>query len=222
MAFVLGYLTHVAADQHIHPFVERYAGSFCVSGRNRKKHRTLEVYQFLYKEKYPDKDFFEENFPAWIGIGPPVEEVVEKGVAEETTEIEKKFPTEIYTFEWFRSFIQREFFGTYSSILEENEIEKWIKGFNSIFRAMPNIGPYYGANKNIRDNTEEANEFRKMFYAHQTNYLAKYFELAKRLSERYILIANNFFTSKFISESEKNEFLAKIPDADLTSPLADL
>ena len=37
LAFALGYLTHVAADQHIHPFVEKYAGPYYISGVNRKK-----------------------------------------------------------------------------------------------------------------------------------------------------------------------------------------
>jgi hypothetical protein len=228
LAFTLGYLTHVASDQHIHPFVEKFSGPFYLSGKSRQKHRILEVYQdlFLFKEKYPDNNFFEEDFQSWIDIGPPVKEEEEQvGGAQGSDlmkDLEKKYPTKIYTYEWFRSFIQRAFLETYSLIIDGDEIEKWTKGFASIFKPMENIGPYRDAYKNIMEVSREAEAFREMFYGEETNYLSKCFVPAKQLAEKYILVANKFFSSKYISDIERKQFLSQIHDADLTSPLVDI
>jgi hypothetical protein len=223
-AFGLGYLTHVAADQHIHPFVEQYAGPFYISGVNRKKHRTMEVYQdILLYEKVTSKKFFDEDFPSWFDVGPPQKEVEIQTIGTEGEPVtEKRLLGKTFTYDWFRSFIQRAFLETYSSIIDGDEIEKWIKGFNSIFKFLKDIGPYHHAYENIEEDSEEAKEFKKMFYDGETSYLSKCFEPAKELSKGYILSANKFFASKQISDSERNEFLTKIPDADLTSPLVDL
>lgn len=54
LAFVAGYLTHVAADQIIHPLVDSIAGPYYRDGECRKTHRQCEVFQdyFLYTEVY--------------------------------------------------------------------------------------------------------------------------------------------------------------------------
>jgi len=54
LAYVAGHLTHIAADQIIHPIVNRVAGPYYRRGQNRKKHRACEVFQdyFLYEEVY--------------------------------------------------------------------------------------------------------------------------------------------------------------------------
>ena len=224
LSFAFGYLTHVAADHHIHPFVNKYAGSFYMSGRNRKRHRMLEVYQdiFLYEEKCSGKQFFDEDFPSWFDVGPPRKETEISVAGTEGPETEKILSPKIYTYDWLRSLIQRAFLETYSSIIEEDEVEKWVKGFNSIFKPMPNIGPYHDAYQNIKEESEEAKEFKEMFYCEGKTYLAECFEPAKKLSEAYISAAKNFFNSKHISDNERKEFLRQIPDADLTSPLVDL
>ena len=222
LAFAFGYLSHVAADHHIHSFVENYAGSFYVSGVNRKKHRTLEVYQdlFLYGKKFPGQDFFDEDFSSWFDVGPPQEEEEIQTIGPEgEPATEKRLLPKTFTYEWFKSFIQRAFFETYSLIIDDDEVEKWVKGFNSIFSPMAKIGPYHDAHKNIAKNSEEAKEFMKMFNNQETNYLAKCFIPAKELSLRYISTAGQFVASEQISDKERKKFLIQIPDADLTSPL---
>jgi len=54
LAYIAGHLTHIAADQIIHPVVNSVAGPYYREGRNRKKHRECEVFQdyFLYEEIY--------------------------------------------------------------------------------------------------------------------------------------------------------------------------
>jgi Zinc dependent phospholipase C len=223
-AFGLGYLTHVAADQHIHPSVEQYAGPFYVSGVNRKRHRTLEVYQdILLYENVTGKKFFDEDFPPWFDVGLPQREVEIQTIGTEGEPVtEKRLLAKTFTLGWFRSFIQRAFLETYSSIIDGDEIEEWVKGFNSVFKFLKSIGPYHDAYKNIAEDSEEAREFIRMFYGEETNYLLKCFDPAKELSKKYISLANVFFNSSHISDKERNELLSLIPDADLISPLVDL
>ena len=45
LAFACGYLTHIAADQVVHPFVNSIAGPYYASHKNRRTHREVEVYQ---------------------------------------------------------------------------------------------------------------------------------------------------------------------------------
>ncbi len=47
---------------------------------------------------------------------------------------EKGLFAKTFTYDWFRSFIQRAFLETYSSIIDDDEMEDWVKGFNSIFK----------------------------------------------------------------------------------------
>ncbi len=220
LAFTFGYLTHVAADQHIHPLVESYAGSFYVSGYARKKHRTLEVYQdlFLYQNKFPNKSFFEEDFSSWIDVGPPSKENELQRIDPEFGG-EKKYLIKEYTFDWFQSFIARALFEAYSIIIEGEEVEKWLRGFTSILGYLKGIGPYRKAFDDITAGAEETKEFKKMFDAEDKNYLTKYFGPTKEISNKYILAARAFIKETQITDSQRRIFLMQVPDADLTTPL---
>jgi len=48
LAFICGYLTHVAADQVIHPLVNFIAGPYYRSHEAREEHRTCEIHQDVY------------------------------------------------------------------------------------------------------------------------------------------------------------------------------
>jgi len=222
LAFSFGFLTHIAADQHIHPLVESYTGPFYSSGVARKKHRTLEVYQdlFLYQYKFSNKPFFKEDFSSWINVGPP-SKVVESEVSRAPDEMisEKAFYSKEFSFEWFRSFVSRAFFEAYSTIMEGDEVEKWIKGFNSILGYLKSLGPYREASQNISAGIKEAKEFNQMFDAEDKNYLTKYFQPAKEISIKYILAAKTFLKEAQITDNQRKIFMMQVPDADLTTPL---
>jgi hypothetical protein len=215
LAYALGYLTHMAADQRIHPVVEEYAGPFYVSGLNRKKHRILEVYQdiLLYGNKNPGNKFFDEGFISWFDISPPKEVVTSNDPSIAPLTVQKIAP------DWFGSFIQRSFLEAYGSIIDGDEAEKWIKGFTSIFRMFEGVGPYHDAYDDIEKNTPEAKDMVSRFNAKKTGYLLKCFDPAVELSKKYIAAANNFFQSKEISDQTRAGFLSSVPDADLTGPL---
>ncbi|MBN2314236.1 MAG: zinc dependent phospholipase C family protein, partial [Sedimentisphaerales bacterium] len=101
LAYIAGHLTHIAADQIIHPVVNSVAGPYYREGQNRKKHRECEVFQdyFLYEEVYRLEEksgakysFFKQDFRGWADCV--------RGWT--TTNAE----------EWFRYFLQRGFVET--------------------------------------------------------------------------------------------------------------
>ncbi len=219
ISFVPGYLTHLAADQTIHPFVEGYAGAYFVSGKARKEHRLLEVYQdlLLLEKKFSPNEFETIDLAAWLDISPPK---TGSSVNDELPEFEKdKFAAErrIFTEEWFRSFCQRAFLEAYSHLLEGEEFEKWVRGFRSVLDIYKKIGPYSEAFDALGKNTDPAKKYREMF---EKDYLKNYFNPAKDLAALYLQVALAFFNSPQVTEKERGDFLTQIPDIDLSSPLA--
>ena len=110
LAYITGHLSHIAADQIIHPVVNGIAGPYYRSGKNRDVHRECEVFQdyFLYEEVYrleqktgPIYEFFEQDFRGWADCV--------RGVALRNTE------------DWFRYFLQRGFIETYCAGPSEGE-----------------------------------------------------------------------------------------------------
>jgi hypothetical protein len=222
LAYALGYLTHVAADQHIHPFVEEYAGPYYVTGANRKRHRTIEVYEdILLYGKIVNSDFSGEDFRSWFDVSEERKEDVQGTGPEGQPQLETVV-TRVATPAWFRSFIQRSFLESYSLIIDDGEIDKWVNGFGSIFRFLGSVGPYHDALKNLEDDGSlEAREMKDRF-GDKSDYMKTCFEPAKAVASRYIAAGIDFFGEGSISEGERNRFLSLVSDADLTGPLVDI
>lgn len=222
LAYALGYLTHIAADQHIHPFVEKYAGPYYQSGVCRKRHRLIEVYQdILLYERNTGNDFAETDFRPWFDISEQKEEQVQT-VVDPTAGSTRtdKVATKVSTPSWFDAFIQRAFFESYSLKMDADEAEKWVKGFGSIFGLLNSVGPYSGALKNLKGGgSPEAQEMKDWFSGGKLDYVSDCFEPAKEIAARYISAGMEFFQAASISDQEREQFLKVILDADLTAPL---
>jgi hypothetical protein len=213
-------LTHVAADQHIHPFVEEYAGPYYQSGTCRKRHRLIEVYQdILLYEKNTGNDFAQMDFRSWFDISEQKSE--ETQIVDRTGNTRTEtVTTKVLTPYWFDSFIQRAFLETYSSVIDGGEAEKWVKGFDSIFGFLNSIGPYHDALKNLKDaGSQEAQEMKDWFDGVKHDYVSACFKPAKEIAAKYVSAGMEFFQAAGISDREREKFLAAVPDADLTSPL---
>lgn len=220
LAYALGHLTHIAADQHIHPFVEQYAGSYYVSGPNRRKHRTIEVYEdVLLYDKIIHNDFRREDFPSWFDISEQKMEERVEGIGPTLPPQTRTIVTPVVAPAWFRSFIQRSFFESYSLLLEDEEPQKWVAGFRSIFKFLTGVGPYHDALGELEENdSAEAREMKDWFNGSH-NYVDDWFEPATRIAAKYVQAGMEFFESGRISEAERGRFLSAVSDADLTGPL---
>ena len=172
LAYIAGHLSHIAADQMIHPLVNSLAGPYYTSGDNRNKHREAEVYQdyFLYQEVYrledksgPKYEFFKQDFRKWA-------DCVE-GFRWRNTE------------DWFRYFLQRGLIETYGAGPRERTIENSVDGLLATFRATKIVGPYRKADKEYKKQGTDGENFKK--YVGDPGYIEHYNE-AVELTGIYI------------------------------------
>lgn len=209
LAYIAGHLTHIAADQIIHPLVNSVAGPYYRRGQNRKKHRECEVFQdyFLYEavyrleEKSGSKyDFFKQNFRRWADCV--------RGVTTRNAE------------DWFRYFLQRGFVETYGACPTEEEIEDSVDNLLLTLRACQQVGPYKKADKEYRRDKEKSEMYRE--YIKDVSYI-KYYRLAVELAVIYLVALYEVYfvlkQGRDFTNTHKNRFLGIVSDADLSCPL---
>ena len=209
IAYVAGHLTHIAADQIIHPVVNSVAGPYYRSGENRKKHRECEVFQdyFLYSEVYrleeksgSKYDFFKQDFNEW-------------------TDCITGFTTD-NTEDWFRYFLQRGFVENYSSCPEEDDIENAVDNLLMILRVCQKVGPYKKADKEYQKDKENSKMYQE--YIKNVDYI-KFYRLAIELAVVYLIALYEVYfvlkSGKDFTDKHKKRFLRIVSDADLSCPL---
>ncbi|MBN1806900.1 MAG: zinc dependent phospholipase C family protein [Sedimentisphaerales bacterium] len=209
LAYIAGHLTHIAADQIIHPVVNEVAGPYYRDGKNRRKHRECEVFQdyFLYEEVYrleeksgTKYEFLKQDFHNWTDcIG---------GLKTKNSE------------EWFRYFLQRGFVETYGSCPTEDEIENSVDNLLLTLRAGQKIGPYIKADKEYKKNKENSEMCKE--YIENVNYI-KHYRLAVELAVIYLIALYEVYfilkEGKDFTDRHKTRFLSIVSDADLSCPL---
>jgi len=209
LAYVAGHLTHIAADQIIHPIVNRVAGPYYRRGQNRKKHRACEVFQdyFLYEEVYRLEEktgskynFFKQNFCKWADCV--------KGLTTRNAE------------DWFRYFLQRGFVETYSSCPTEEEVENSVDNLLLTLRACQQVGPYKKADEEYRKDKENSKMYKQ--YIKDVNYI-KHYRLAVELAVVYLIALYEVYyvlkRGEDFTDTHRKRFLAIVSDADLSCPL---
>jgi len=208
LAYIAGHLSHIAADQIIHPVVNAIAGPYYRDGKNREEHRKAEVFQdyFLYEEVYraedkskPTYQFFEQDFRSWVDCI--------RGATLKNTE------------EWFRYFLQRGFIETYGSAPDEDTIEDSVDGVLASLWAAKKAGPYKEAAKEYAQG-RDGPKFIK--YIRKPKYLS-YYEQAVELSVVYMTALFKIYellrTGQDFTNTKKRKFCKIVSDADLSCPL---
>ncbi len=214
LAYIAGHLSHIAADQIIHPLVNRIAKPYYRSGDNRKKHRQCEVFQdyFLYTEVYSAKyeqakgkkakarySFFDQEFHEWVDCVP--------GWTTRNSQ------------DWFRYFLQRGFAETYGVFPTEDEIENSVDNLLLVLRICKVNGPYREAEAEYRKYGVEGAMYRE--FIAEPGYLA-YYDQAVRLSAAYIAVLYEVYATLSAGKDfgdQKTRFRTVVSDADLSCPL---
>jgi hypothetical protein len=214
LAYIAGHLSHVAADQIIHPLVNRIAQPYYRSGQNRKKHRECEVFQdyFLYEEVYrarreaaqgADKvafDFFRQDFRTWVDCIP--------GLTTRNTE------------DWFRYFLQRGFVETYGACPPEDDIENSVDNLLAVLLIARMRGPYREAADEYAEYGIDSPMYRE--YIAGPEYVT-YYSQAVQLSAAYIAALYEVYATlsagKDFKEAKKKRFQSIVRNEDLSCPL---
>jgi Zinc dependent phospholipase C len=209
LAYIAGHLTHIAADQIIHPLVNRVAGPYYRQGQNRKVHRECEIFQdyFLYEEVYrleeksgAKYDFFKQDFRSWADCV--------RGLTPRNTE------------DWFRYFLQRGFVETYSTYPTEEQIENSVDNLLLTLWACKQLGPYKKAAKEYRKDGQNSKMYQQ--YIKNVDYI-KFYRLAVELAVVYLIALYEVYfvlkEGKDFTDTHTKRFLSIVSDADLSCPL---
>jgi hypothetical protein len=203
-AFIMGYVTHIAADQIIHPYVNKIAGNYYRDKEKRKKHLDCEVYQdvVVFSNRY-NKSILDEHLDTWVNIHT------------------KSGKTEPH----FRRFLQKSFKETHAIFPSENDIEHWYRGLSFIQKWLKWIGlPYKKADTDFRTKGETSEKYKE--FCLDTPLAAgksyeDYYRDAVQLSSLYIRAAGKFYGINHagFKDELRTQFLAIVRNADLRNPL---
>jgi hypothetical protein len=203
-AFIIGYLTHIAADQMIHPYVNKISGNYYRDKEKRVKHLECEVYQdvVLFNNRYK-KSILDENLDTWVNIHT------------------KSGKTEPH----FRRFLQKSFKETHAIFPSGNDIENWNRGLSLIQKWVKWIGlPYKKADTDFRTNKENSENYKE--YCLNTPLTTSksyedYYNDAVELASLYIKAANKLYEINHadFKDEHRTQFLKIVRNADLRNPL---
>ncbi|MDH7598685.1 MAG: zinc dependent phospholipase C family protein [Sedimentisphaerales bacterium] len=214
IAYIAGHLTHIAADQIIHPLVNQIAGPYYRDGENRRRHRQAEVFQdyYLYEELYRQKrlqsdrqqaaryDFFSQNFASWVDCI--------KGLTTRNTT------------DWFRYFLQRGLVQCYGMFPSEDLIEDAVDNLLLTLKTCLLVGPYKDAAKEYQAMGDRSPMYRR--FIKDIDYLQAY-QQAVRLAKVYLIALYEVHTilkdGKDFTDRHRARFCSIISGADLSCPL---
>lgn len=210
-AFVCGFLTHMAADQIIHPMVNIIAGPYYKRGQAREKHRECEIYQDLHIFGQTGDNFGEQKFNQWCDLNP--------GWGDNTTV-------------WFRYFLQKSFIEAHAVAPTEDNLEDWVDGTLTILRGLNSIGPYPKALGDLGAESPRYQEYillkppsdtspeRLEDYEHLKDLTYDdFYKDAVELAGVYVRAAGKIYDSDELDDDLRKKFQKVVRNADLSAPL---
>ena len=202
-AFIVGFLTHIAADQIIHPYVNTIAGQYYRDKENRNKHMECEAFQdvVLFYNTLK-KSIFEEDLKKWVDIS-----TEEKNIQQ-----------------YFRMFLEKSFIEAHATHPSEKDIKKWNSGLSFIYSVMKYFGPYKDANTEFQKNRENSTKYKEFWLSKGPTgdkTYQDYYREAVELASIYVKAAYQLYKINHIDfkDEHRRKFLKIVINADLTNPL---
>ncbi len=204
-AFILGYVTHIAADQLIHRLVRELAGPYYRSLKTSKDHSECEVYQDVFLLAKLRK----------------------------STNLDRVLPSELinidklgFNLDYFCNMYSLAISKAGYNKIDKDYIESWIEGMHFAFKVMDDIGPiakalgYYEDHKN---NIESTEFYLRYFENVKTGFsYMQYFEKAVNLSCKYMNEIARIWDEKDFSYVNFMKYQSVISSEDLTSPVKEV
>lgn len=242
IAFIAGYLTHIATDQVIHLSANKISGPYYREGCNRETHRNFEIhldykiYMACNMRSEFGHPFSKLNFSNWAFY----EEQEIKAIYKSFQNYAIRHPSIIFsdlffnsftsfgsfmrflahhkTDEWFSPFLQRSFAEVYGSFPKEKEILNSIICLNLLLSFI-GIARVYKKAKAEYDNEYRGNPILKEYFSDK---FYNDFEASIKKSTDYLEalfhIYTNYKSNNNIHIEDRNNFLLAINDNDLSYP----
>lgn len=235
-SFACGYLTHVAADQVIHPVVNEIAGSYHRFKAARLKHRRCEIHQDLYALAQESTDGLSagrlkaSRFDRWCNpkydgwVSPVVAQI---GVFDVAWILRKWLVRPPCPME-FVYFLQRAFVEAHAVTPGEAKVERWIKTVRRALWLSKWIpwGWYRRAHRNLFDGDgtlrREGPEYREYIALEKVpgeGHYDDYLHEAIELSGLYVQAAFQLYRARRLNDPIREAFKDVIVNADLGAPL---
>jgi len=196
LAFACGYLTHIAADQVVHPYVNGIAGPYNASYRNKHTHREVEVYQDLALYATVERgDLMEARPNAWCDL--------KQSRGQETED-------------WFRSTLRTAFNKAYGDAPDDRDFERWVNNLLYFLGWPTLLRMYPRAARDYRRHGDNSQMVQKAFTA--INYMSACFEPAAELGAMYVMAAAKFYALRRWDNRYPDAFLRVVSGADLGDP----
>jgi hypothetical protein len=205
----------MAADQIIHPFVNKIAGQYYRKEENRLEHRNCEVYQdvVLYDEKKKES-ICNADLDEWLDISTG------------WLDFEDTDP-------YFRIFLQKAFIEAHAITPSEDEIEGWVDGLLLLLKYIDDYGPFKDADKDYQQQKQQgksSEQYRKFWlnqkpqggtFTGKNDKYMDYYNQAVELALIYVKTAFMIFDINIddFSDEHRINFLKIVKNADLTNPL---
>ena len=220
LAFVCGFLTHVAGDQIIHPIVNQIAGSYYKSGDARLTHRTCEIHKDIYALSGPEhklpRDAFLDRFDKWCDPA--------GGAGFYFRPFRQSLPDRL------TYLIQKSLVEAHAMTPPERIVNKWARGTLFILRVCNHTPLYKNPYKNLftpAGKLIEGDEYRRYILLKPDDpsqpYDGRtydfYFEQAVQLAMAYVEATFQLYRLDDLLPDDKARFLDVVRNADLSSPL---
>lgn len=245
VAYLCGFLTHVAADQIIHPIVNEIAGPYYFRHDARAAHQDCEVHQDIYllsKEKrfagrLSREQFNAERFDSYCDLqrdGEQSASLASSGFFRSFSAIASSILATLCSkspcSSEFAYFLQKAFVEAHAVTPEDHEVRKWIQRHRAAMRLCNQIpwGRYSRAFSNLfhDDGTPRADSPQYNRYIELKESVGKtcfnydeYVERALQLAEIYIRALYKLYMAPRIDDPLRYAFTKVVVNADLGSPL---
>jgi len=221
LAFVCGFLAHMAADQIIHPIVNRIAGSYYKSGAARLKHRQCEIHQDLYALSGPEhtlpRPVFLDRFDRWADPTP-------RGGGVSLRPFRQNLPIRLMYL------IQKSFVEAHAVAPSERVVNSWARGTLFILRLCNHTPLYKNPYRSLftpAGKLIEGDAYRRYILLKPDDpsqpYDGRtydfYFEQAVQLAMAYVEATFQLYRLDDLLPADRVRFLEVVSDADLSSPL---
>jgi hypothetical protein len=245
LAFLCGFLTHMAADHVIHPVINQIAGPYYKSGANRAIHQASEVSKDLYLLSRQAggsltwEAFRSQQVGCWCGMAksaPGIMATVWASiVANHRAKRERldrlrgkdvdRFADILPTS--FRYMLQKAFVEAYGIGPSEASMVRWVCGTSISLRMSALVGPYKDKYKNlfepsgqlIRDGDAFLDYIELRNVQGRLGQYDAYVDRAVELAVIYITALYRLYEGIELDDDDRNWFKTVVRNADLSGPL---